>query len=64
MYIDTTRMSLIPDEVFNSSKPFLPHLTSRIVDTGHWAMLEDPSNVNKHIREWIEQVVFGGKDKM
>jgi hypothetical protein len=61
MYIDTTNSPLISPALLDTSKTFIPHLTSRGVPTGHWAMIEDPEGVNKHIKEWIEQVVFGGK---
>jgi soluble epoxide hydrolase/lipid-phosphate phosphatase len=64
MYIDTTKSALIPSFLLESSKQYLPHLTSRSVNTEHWAMLEDPIGVNKHIKEWVEQVVFGDKQKL
>jgi soluble epoxide hydrolase/lipid-phosphate phosphatase len=64
MYIDTTKSSLIPASILQSSRSYTPNLTSRSVNTDHWAMLEDPNAVNKNVKEWIEQVVFGGKLKI
>jgi hypothetical protein len=61
MYIDTTLSPLMGEALLDTSKTFFKHLTSRSVSTGHWAMIEDPQSVNKHIKEWIEQVVYGGK---
>jgi pimeloyl-ACP methyl ester carboxylesterase len=64
MYIDTSKSSLIPADIMKSSKSHIPNLTSRSVNTNHWAMLEDAKGVNKHIKDWVEQVVFGGKQKI
>jgi soluble epoxide hydrolase / lipid-phosphate phosphatase len=64
MYIDTKKSSLISSSALQSSSSYIPNLTSRSVNTDHWAMLEDPEAVNKHIKEWIEQVVFGGKSRI
>jgi soluble epoxide hydrolase/lipid-phosphate phosphatase len=64
MYIDATKSSLIPDDIMKSSKALIPNLTLRGVNTNHWAMLENPKVVNQHITEWIEKVVFGGKQKI
>jgi len=61
MHIDTTKSQLIPGDIMKSSKSHIPNLTSRGVYTDHWAMLENPEAVNVHIKQWIEQVVFGGK---
>jgi hypothetical protein len=64
MHIDTTKSALIPEDIMKTSTSYIPNLTSRSVNTNHWAMLEDPKGVNKHLKEWVEQVVFGGKQKI
>ena len=64
MHIDTAKSLLIPGDIMKSSTSYIPNLTSRSVNTNHWAMLEDPKAVNQHIKDWIEQVVFGGKQKI
>jgi hypothetical protein len=64
MYIDTTKSALIPADIMKTAMSHIPHLTSRSVNTNHWAMLEDPKAVNQHIKQWVEQVVLGGKQKI
>jgi soluble epoxide hydrolase/lipid-phosphate phosphatase len=64
MHIDTTKTSLIPADIMKAAKSHIPNLTSRSVNTNHWAMLEDPKGVNKHIKDFVEQVVWGGKQKI
>ena len=42
----------------------IPNLSRRDVDASHWALWEKPEDVNKHITEWVSNVVFGGKSKL
>jgi pimeloyl-ACP methyl ester carboxylesterase len=36
----------------------IPRLTRREVNAGHWAMWEQPEEVNRHIGEWLKTKVF------
>lgn len=36
----------------------IPRLRRREVDAGHWALWEKPEEVNRIVREWMEEVVF------
>ena len=38
----------------------VPNLTKREVVAGHWALIEAAKQVNEHIREWFDGVVFAG----
>lgn len=38
----------------------IPRLTRREVPAGHWALWQTAAQVNGHLREWFETVVFGG----
>lgn len=40
----------------------LPRLRRREVEADHWVLWEKPDEVNSHIREWMEEVVFKGQD--
>ncbi|WPH02972.1 Hypothetical protein R9X50_00584400 [Acrodontium crateriforme] len=42
----------------------IPHLSRGEVKTAHWALWQDPENVNRIVKAWFEGVVFGGKTKM
>ncbi|KAI2012956.1 hypothetical protein LOZ39_001036 [Ophidiomyces ophidiicola] len=42
----------------------IPKLTRRAVDTEHFAMEQKPNEVNAILREWLQGVVLGGKDKL
>jgi len=54
----------LPPAMAESQVHFIPQLTTRIVDTAHWAMVEDPEAVIEHMSEWLDSVVLGGKSKI
>ena len=39
-------------------------LTRREIKAGHWALWEKPEEVNAHLKEWFDAVVFGEKSKL
>jgi len=41
-----------------------PKLTHRTVDTGHWAMMEDPDAVHHILKKWTTVVVLGGNPEL
>lgn len=49
--------------VGRGDKALLPRLTRREIDGNHWVLLEKPEEVNKLLGEWIEEVVFMGKQE-
>lgn len=50
----------LPPAMAEPQKKFIPHLTTRLVDTGHWALMENPEAVIGHMSEWLDVVVLGG----
>lgn len=42
----------------------LPQLTRKEVNTNHWALWEAPEQVNEIVKEWLEEVVFGGRSSL
>lgn len=42
----------------------IPKMTRREVKAGHWALWQAKEAVNKHLEEWVEGVVFGGRSKL
>ena len=50
----------LPPAMAEPQKRFIPHLTTRLVDTAHWALVEDPEAVIRHMSEWLDVVVIGG----
>lgn len=43
-------------------KGLVARLRRREVEASHWALWEKPEEVNKHVREWINEVVFSGDE--
>jgi pimeloyl-ACP methyl ester carboxylesterase len=39
----------------------LLHLRRREIEANHWVLWERPDEVNTHIREWVDEVVFKGE---
>jgi soluble epoxide hydrolase/lipid-phosphate phosphatase len=63
LFIAAKKDPTIPEMMYAHVGKFIPDLTLRVVNTHHWAMIEDPNGVNKIITEWIKEVVFAGKAK-
>jgi pimeloyl-ACP methyl ester carboxylesterase len=42
----------------------IPKLTRKEVNTGHWALWEDPATVNSYLKEWLEGTYFADKNKL
>lgn len=64
LFIGATYDGALPPAMWVGQEAFVPNLTQRKVDTGHWAMVEDAEGVNAHLVEWVQGVVFGGKPKL
>ncbi|KAL7272782.1 hypothetical protein RUND412_004394 [Rhizina undulata] len=63
LFIAATYDAALPPSI-NHTEKYVEKLTYRQVDTSHWAMVEDPENINAHLKEWFEGVVFGGSPKI
>ena len=66
LFIQSTHDSVLPPDFIEKIPQNLvaPKLTHRTVDTGHWAMMEDPDAVNHILKEWITAVVLEGNPKL
>ena len=64
LYIWASKDDILTRELSAGMEEQVPKLTRREVAAHHWALWETPGDVNKHIREWLETVVFGGKSSL
>ncbi|KAG0640038.1 Alpha/Beta hydrolase protein [Tuber brumale] len=64
LFIGAKHDAALPPSLAEPQKLFIPQLTTRIVDTAHWAMVEDPEAVIRHMNEWLDTVVLGGKSTL
>ena len=39
---------------------YIPKLTRREVDAGHWALWQRPDEVNAHIKAWLQDIALVG----
>ncbi|KAH0603489.1 uncharacterized protein H6S33_007811 [Morchella sextelata] len=54
----------IRPEMMDGQDKLITDLTVRDVEASHWALLEAPEELYKHIDEWLSNVVLGGKLKL
>ena len=64
LFIEASYDVIVPPAFLVGQEVTAPNLTYRKVETAHWAMLEDPVGVGKHLKEWFEGVVFAVKAKL
>ncbi|KAJ8613331.1 hypothetical protein MRB53_037018 [Persea americana] len=64
LFIQALRDNVLTPDLSRGMGKYIKQLTTREVDSGHWALWQTTNATNKHIREWFEQVVFGAKSKI
>ncbi|RPB02196.1 alpha/beta-hydrolase [Choiromyces venosus 120613-1] len=64
LFIGATHDRALPPSMAESQKHLITQLTTRLVDTGHWALVEGPEVVIGHMNEWFDAVVLGDKCKI
>ncbi|MCJ1465637.1 hypothetical protein MMC07_004256 [Pseudocyphellaria aurata] len=56
LFIQATKDAALPPAMSNGMEKFVPHLTRKSVEAQHWALWERPTDVNRHIKTWLEEV--------
>lgn len=56
LFIQATEDAALPPAMSNGMEKYVPNLTRQSVETHHWALWERPTDVNRHIKEWLERV--------
>ena len=51
-------------EMSKGMDAYIPRLTRKEVDAGHWALWQRPAEVNEHLKDWFETVVFGARSSL
>ncbi|CAZ85380.1 unnamed protein product [Tuber melanosporum] len=64
LFIGARHDVALPPSMAEPQKRFISQLTVRVVETAHWAMVEDPEAVIGHMSEWLDTVVLGGKSTL
>lgn len=58
LFIQALRDAALPPNLGRGMTKTIPHLTFKQVNTSHWALWEQPAEVNEMIAWWLEEVVF------
>lgn len=58
LFIQATKDVALPPAMSHGMEKYIPNLTRRTVEAGHWALWERPSEVNGHIAAWLEHVTW------
>jgi len=61
LYILATQDDILTRELSLGMEAYVSKLSRREVTAGHWALWQTPAEVNRHIQEWLDTVVFGAK---
>lgn len=63
LFIQALRDAALPTSLGKTMGKNLPNLTTKQVDTAHWALWEKPQDVNAILDNWLDEVVEGGDRK-
>lgn len=61
LFISASNDAALPPAMSMGMNKFIPNLTRKEVDAGHWALWQAKDHVNSIIKEWIESVVWAGQ---
>ncbi|KAL2829154.1 Alpha/Beta hydrolase protein [Aspergillus cavernicola] len=61
LFIQATRDAALPPHLGKGGAKHLPQLTTKQVDSSHWALWERPKEVNEILGEWLDGVVLKGE---
>lgn len=64
LFILATKDNILTRDLTSGMEAYLSGLTRREVEASHWALWQKPSEVNQHVKEWLESVVFGKKSTL
>jgi len=64
LFVQATRDNVLTPSLSVGMEKYVSKLTRREVDAGHWALWQTAQGVNKHLKEWFEDVVFGSKSRL
>lgn len=64
LFVLATKDRALKPEMALKMEEMIAKLTRREVVAGHWALWEKPEEVNTILKEWFDEVVFGGKSKL
>lgn len=56
LFIQATEDAALPPAMSNGMEQYIPNLTRQSVEANHWALWEKPTDVNRHITEWLERI--------
>ncbi|GLB12010.1 hypothetical protein AtubIFM57258_009287 [Aspergillus tubingensis] len=58
LFIQALKDSALPPHLGKGMTRTVPHLTYKQVNTSHWALWQEPEEVNEIIAWWLKEVVF------
>jgi pimeloyl-ACP methyl ester carboxylesterase len=61
LFIQALRDQALPPHLGKSMAKHIPRLTTKQVNTSHWALWEKPAEVNEIISGWLKEVVFADR---
>ncbi|KAF2150701.1 epoxide hydrolase [Myriangium duriaei CBS 260.36] len=64
LFILANKDNILTREYAAGMERDVPNLTRREVTAGHWALWQASDEVNQHVQEWLEMVVFGGRSAL
>jgi pimeloyl-ACP methyl ester carboxylesterase len=55
LYIHSLADLVVTHEMTKAMVPFVPNLTMKEVEAGHWVLWQKPAEVNAFLTEWLQQ---------
>ncbi|KAE8411331.1 Alpha/Beta hydrolase protein [Aspergillus pseudocaelatus] len=64
LYVHALADLVVNSEMPKAMVPFVPNLTVKEVEAGHWALWQKPAEVNAFVTEWLQQQGLVGSAKL
>ncbi|KAE8152012.1 alpha/beta hydrolase [Aspergillus avenaceus] len=64
LYVHSTKDLVVTSEMPKMMVPFVPNLTTKEVEAGHWVLWQKPTEVNSILTEWLQQQNVVGSAKL
>ena len=55
LYVHALADLVVNPEMAKAMVPFVPNLSVKEVEAGHWALWQKPAEVNAFVTEWLQQ---------
>ncbi|KAI9780048.1 MAG: hypothetical protein M1839_007030 [Geoglossum umbratile] len=64
LFISATKDMALLESMSLGMEKYIPNLTRKVVETGHWALWQAPGLINSYIKDWLDATYFAAEPKI